>query len=105
MADQINILASGTSSSPAAVTLEVAVGAEPVMIHAFGSLGSDTGDLQVKQSDDTWSDVYDTNGQVQISATRPQVLIEGPGTYRVVVATRTSAWGIDASPYDKNRTG
>lgn len=103
MADQINILASGTTDS--VTTEEVAVGSEPVMLMAFGALGSDTGDLQVKQSDDTWSDVYDADGQVQLSATRPQWLVTGPGTYRVSVTTRTSSWGIDASPFDKSRTG
>lgn len=105
MADQINILASATSSSPIALTAEIAVGPEPVMVMAFGTIGSDTGDLQVKQSDDTWSDVYDADGQVQLSASRPQWLITAPGTYRVAIQTRTAAWGVDASPFDKNRTG
>jgi hypothetical protein len=101
MSDQINVLASGTTDS--VQSDDFAVGVTPVMVFAFGTLGSDTGDLQVRQSDGTYSDVYDTDGQVQLSATRPQVLINAPGTYRVDVTTRTGSWGIDCSPFDPRR--
>jgi hypothetical protein len=97
----INILESGTTDS--VTTAEVDVGPTYVGLIAFGTLGSDTGDVQVKASDDSWVDVYDSDGQVQLSASRPQVVLQMPGVYRVSVTTRTSAWGIDATPYDPNR--
>lgn len=97
----INVLASGTTDS--VTTDEVDVGPTYVGFIAFGTLGSDTGDVQIKASDGSWVDVYDSNGQVQLSATRPQVVMTMPGVYRVSVATRTSAWGIDATPYDPQR--
>lgn len=93
-----NILESGTTDSVQSSTVNVK--SQPVGIHIFGTLGSDTADLQVQASDDTWSDVYDADGQVVLSSTRPQVLIEMPGKYRLNVGTRTGAWGADASPYD-----
>jgi len=90
-----NILASGTG---AGTSNEFTVGSEPRTVAAFGTLGSDTGDLEMQASDGTtWTAVYDTNGQVQLSATRPQVMIEGPGVYRVDFSARASAIGVDVT--------
>lgn len=100
MASNINILASGTSDSVQSAT--VSVEATPITISLFGTLGSDTADLQRKASDDSWMDVFDGDGQVILSATRPQVEITGVGEYRLDVTTRTGSWGADASPFDKN---
>ena len=90
-----NILASGTG---AGTSNEFEVGSKPRMVMCFGTLGSDTGDLEVQASDgSTWTDVYDTDGQVQLSATRPQIVIQGPGIYRVVYSARAAAIGVDVT--------
>ena len=91
-----NILASGTGAGTSN-EFEVS-GDNPRTVAAFGTLGSDTGDLELQASDgSTWMDVYDTNGQVQLSATRPQVTIQGPGIYRVVFSARAAAIGVDVT--------
>jgi hypothetical protein len=89
-----NILASGTG---AGTSSSFEVGPEPRMVAAFGTLGSDTGDLEVQDTGGGWSDVYDTNGQVQLAAARPQILITAPGTYRVSYSARAAAIGVDVT--------
>lgn len=101
MADSnVIILAAGTTDS--VVTQTINVKSVPVRVSLFGTVGSDTADLQVlsTNSPQEWDDVYDSDGQVQLSATRPQVEITGSGQYRLNIATRTGSWGASASLYD-----
>jgi type 1 fimbria pilin len=84
------ILESGTG---AAASSEFHVLAQSVRLQIYGTFGSDTADLQIKSPSGSWTDVYDSNGQVVLSAVRPQVLVEGAGTYRLDYNARTAAQG------------
>lgn len=92
---QTNILAAGTG---AAETIAFSV-TGPVLIAAFGTLGADTGNLQRRATDGTWVDVYSSDALVQLKAAQPQVIIDGPGIYKVVFAARTAAIGVDKEPF------
>jgi len=86
-----------TPGTGAADSIEFTVGASSVRlcIYPQANFGADTADLTIKGSDGTFVDVYDSNGQVVLSATRPQVFIDGPGVYVLEANARTSAWGAD----------
>ena len=84
------VLALGTGAAQSA---DFHVLTQPVRLQIYGTFGADTADLQIKDPEGDYVDVYDSNGQVVMSATRPQVLIDGPGTYRLDYNARTAAQG------------
>lgn len=69
----------------------------PVTVQVFGTLASSTADLQRQASDDSWVDVYDDNGKVTLSDTRPQETVWGGGRYRLNWTARPSAVGASVS--------
>lgn len=64
-----------------------------VVIYPEANFGSDEGDLKILNPDGTYDDVYDDNGQVVLSASRPQAKVVGAGTYRLEFSARTAAIG------------
>lgn len=64
-----------------------------VIIYPEANFGADTADLKIQNPDGTYDDVYDDNGQVILSASRPQAKIVGAGVYRLEFAARTAAIG------------
>lgn len=89
---QQNVLASGTG---AGTSDPIFVSGAPVGVYAFGTLGANTGALQRYASDGSWVPVYLNGEAVALSATNPQVVIEGAGQYRVVFDARAAAIGVD----------
>jgi len=62
-------------------------------IYPEANLGAEVAQLQIKNPDGTWDDVYDENGAVQLGAARIQETIWGGGTFRLEFAARTLAIG------------
>ena len=56
-------------------------------------LDAENFNLMIKDPDDTYVEVFDSAGQVQLNGLNPQITIIGPGTYRLEAAARTTATG------------
>lgn len=90
-----DILAPGTGAANSA-DFAVRNVAKVVMIYPEANIGSDTGLLVRKAPDGTYVDVYDDGTAVSLSATKPQAIIYGSGTYRLEFSGRTAAIGATA---------
>lgn len=95
MAAQEVVLTPGTTNSVQTGNIVVERN-KPIFVglYPYANLGSDTGTLEKLAPDDTWVRCTDDNGDIVLSATRTMEVIYGPGTYRLNVSTRTSAWGV-----------
>ena len=92
MSLQVEILAKATG---AANSSEFEVDARPVTVGMYpeANFAAETAQLQIKNPDGTWDDVYDDNGLILLGATRPQETVWGGGTFRLEFIARTSAMG------------
>lgn len=73
---------------------------KPVTVYIYPSanLAADEyGDLQRKNPDGTWDDVFDSAGQVRLSSARTCITIEGEGEYRIDKDLSTAAFGVAAA--------
>lgn len=71
-------------------------------VQIYGSsLGDVEADLQI-ETPIGWNDVYDDNGQVVLTATRPQEVVYGPGTFRLNFTVRTESVGACMTDYFGN---
>lgn len=69
---------------------------EPVTVSLYPQaslLAAEHFNLMIKAPDNTYVKVVDSGGAVQLNGTRPQVLVNGHGTYRLEAAARTSSTG------------
>jgi hypothetical protein len=64
-----------------------------VQLYPYANLGANTAALMRKAPDGTYVQCYDDVGEIILSATRPQEVVLGQGTYRLEAAARTAAWG------------
>lgn len=86
--------ATGTGQSS---TFDVQRHPVTVQIYPGANLSGATADLQRLDPDGTYVDVYDENGKVTLSDTRPQEVVYGTGTFRLNFTARASAVGASYS--------
>ena len=93
------VLAKATGAGNSA---DFIVNRTPVTVSAYpeANFGSDTGELARKNPDGTYDDVFANGAVVACSATNPQFIVYGAGTYRIEFSARTAAIGVvyEASP-------
>jgi len=98
MSNEIIYLASATG---AGTSEDIDCERFPQRITAYGTHGSDTGALQVKDAAGAYQAVYDnytgSSAAIALGATRPSVIWSG-GTVRVVYTARAAAIAVQASP-------
>lgn len=91
---QRNILELGTGAANSA-EFEVEYNSMSISNFGAGVDNTDTGVLQRKASNDDWDNVIDGGATVELDADQTIVIVEAPGTYRVVYAARTGNIGVD----------
>jgi hypothetical protein len=76
----------------------------PVSIAAYpeANLGADTGALVLKNPDGTYDAVYLDGSAVELSATRPQMIVDMLGTFRIEFSARTAAIGVGKAAYERD---
>lgn len=72
----------------------------PLTVGIYASTGSVTtgsefADLQRKNAAGNWSDVYDSAGQVRLSAARTEITIVAGGEYRIAKDSTTQTVGVE----------
>lgn len=63
----------------------------PAVFTCPGLTSTDTGTVQRKNVDGSFSDCYDNGALVQVTATNTEVTVSAPGVYRVHKSASTSA--------------
>lgn len=102
MSNDIVILAKATGAGNSD-DVDVYPGA-PATLSIFpeANFGSDVGALMKKNPDGTYDQVYDDAlAAIELKATKPHIIVDASGTFRIEFSARTAAIGVTKLQYQR----
>lgn len=93
-----NIL-TATTSAAASQHVEVQSSDSPIHFTCPGIAGAETGDLQKRNADGTFTDYYEEGTQQQITATNTGLTVYGPGHWRINKSVTAASVPVEVSTY------